>query len=375
MSATTRIRGRIMRDLVRDVMNFHVRDLKEPKQQDRPGARDPQVRLRGQRARKRSTARCCATSSNASPRWATRCCITTISTRERPRSCCTVVADAQGARAAISLRRERVPRRDLAKYPRSGPRGAGAAFPTTSSWRATRSRISSTGTGFAPRLLCRGDIKLQRRLTPDCLARYSHCGLRAVRSMPTWIRTRPGVAEFKTETGDTLATDHRLTKAALRDLGRHWPGAVAYQDLVTHALAEIDPARSLDIAASRNVAAAMRGALLQGRVAGVHHAARRASGVRRIGERASRGELPCAQASRGRPGDHQSTPHRRPPRGELERQLLMRVDGTRDLDQLVADLQVSDRRKTAGDRRPADRSAKASRSTSRSLAELALLVR
>src|ERR1044072_1729234 len=88
----------------------------------------------------------------------------------------------------------------------------------------------------ATTLLCRGDIKLQRVLTPDCVTRYFISG--SCKPVdPAMDPDAAGRVEFKPESGDMLETDHRLTKAALLDLGRCWPGAVAFKDLAARALA------------------------------------------------------------------------------------------------------------------------------------------
>ena len=70
------------------------------------------------------------------------------------------------------------------------------------------------GHGFRTTLLCRGDIKLQRLLTPDCVGRHFISGS----CQPVDPAMDPNAAdrvEFKTETGDMLETDHPLTNSRL----------------------------------------------------------------------------------------------------------------------------------------------------------------
>ena len=82
LSATTRIPGSHMRDLVRDIMNFHVHGLTDPKQRIGQARAILKFVSEGSEKKKRLWPACCASSSNASAKWPTRCCFTMISTRE-----------------------------------------------------------------------------------------------------------------------------------------------------------------------------------------------------------------------------------------------------------------------------------------------------
>ena len=87
------------------------------------------------------------------------------------------------------------------------------------------------GHGFRRTLLCHGDVRLDRDVGLD---RIKRCYL-ACSAAPTAGEIDPGavdVVEFKTERGDTLSTDHALTKTALLHLAQRWPGSVRYQDVI-----------------------------------------------------------------------------------------------------------------------------------------------
>ena len=91
-----------------------------------------------------------------------------------------------------------------------------------------------TGRGFRETLLCHHDVALKRDLISDCVRNYhlSACTTLASGEIDPWER---GTVTFKMGHGRTLSTDHRLSKAALLHLGRRWPGAVAFSDLLEHA--------------------------------------------------------------------------------------------------------------------------------------------
>lgn len=277
------------------------------------------------------------------------------------------VADAQ-AHGLQYLCDANVPRRDLAKYGDS-IKAVLAGFPDDEFLARDQIQDFIDGHGFRTTLLCRGEIALQRKLTPDLVARYHIAG--SCRPVDAGMDPNAtGVAEFTTERGDTLATDHRLTKAALRDLGRHWPSAVAYQDLVAHALAEIDPAHSLDAAGMEEHAASMRGALLTAAQQGcVTLHVEPSAFVSRVSARPEASFVARKQAEAGLVVTNRRHIGVRLD-GERERQLLMHLDGTRDLDRLVADLQAA--MAGAADA-PVDREGVAR--NLKVLAELALLVR
>jgi SAM-dependent methyltransferase len=95
------------------------------------------------------------------------------------------------------------------------------------------------GCGFHKTLFCHRDVALRRTIEPQCVKDYHvAAGLKATEDIDP---AAAGVVEFKTERGDTLSTDHKLSKAALLHLGQSWPGAVAFPDLLDNALLRLGP--------------------------------------------------------------------------------------------------------------------------------------
>src|SRR5215471_19814965 len=108
-------------------------------------------------------------------------------------------------------------RRDLTQYPED-IRKILDSFPDTEFTERDQYQDFIDGYGFRRTLLCHGDVQLKRRLEPDCIARF-HLASSAAAEPDELDPGSPGVVEFKTEQGDTLATDHPMTKAALLELG------------------------------------------------------------------------------------------------------------------------------------------------------------
>jgi cyclopropane fatty-acyl-phospholipid synthase-like methyltransferase/methyltransferase-like protein len=88
-----------------------------------------------------------------------------------------------------------------------------------------------TGRGFRETLLCHQDVELQRDFTADCVRHY-HLSARAMPASGEIDPHGSGAVTFKTAYERTLSTDHRLSKVALLYLGKHWPEAVAFSDLL-----------------------------------------------------------------------------------------------------------------------------------------------
>lgn len=326
--------GSHMRDIVRDIMNFHVRGLPEPRQQI---------------GQARAILKFVAESSDKDKVYGGVL-------REQFERVCGMGDEVlfhddlnEGATAFLLhkfvedaathglqyLCDANFPRRDLAKYP-DAVRDVLAGFPDNEFVARDQFQDFIDGHGFRTTLLCRADIKLQRTLDPDCVARYYIAG--SCRPVdPAMEPNAEGVAEFKTETGDALATDHRLTKAALREIGRRWPSAISCDDLAAHALAEV----ALDAESTQAHLAAMRRALFTAALQGcVTLGTEPSAFCVMVSERPEA----CAVARRQAEQGFVITNRRHVGvrlDGELERQLLIRVDGTRTLDQLVADLKAA----------------------------------
>jgi methyltransferase-like protein len=97
------------------------------------------------------------------------------------------------------------------------------------------------GRSFRQSLFCRGDVKLQRKFDPHCIRKLHLATSAAPKDGP--IDPAAGdVVTFQTENGSTLATDHRLSKAAILALGKVWPQTMGFHDAVNTALAELGTA-------------------------------------------------------------------------------------------------------------------------------------
>lgn len=229
------------------------------------------------------------------------------------------------------------------------------------------------GHGFRRTLLCRGDVALQRSLPPEMLAGF-HLECSARPDDPAMDPNAPEEANFKLQGGEAMATNHRLTKAALRELGRRWPCAVAFDDLIARALAELDPAvraegggEAANIKLTRN---ALFTAALRGHIT-LH--VEPSAFVTTVSERPEASFVGREQArlrlvvtNQRHVGVHLGDEH--------VRQLLMLLDGTRNLDQLVADLKGAMANLPAvPDADPIDRASVAKALTL--LVELSMLVR
>ena len=91
------------------------------------------------------------------------------------------------------------------------------------------------GRWFRESLFCHDDIALERRLTPGCVKNY-HLAAQIRPPSDGIDAGAADVVEFTTAKGAKLATDHRLSKAALLQLGGMWPQAIRFADLVAAAL-------------------------------------------------------------------------------------------------------------------------------------------
>lgn len=90
------------------------------------------------------------------------------------------------------------------------------------------------GHAFRKTLLCHRDIRLNRDVTPQHLERF-HLSSELKPTAPDVDPIAAGAAEFKTKRDDTLGTNHALTKAALLHLGEIWPAAAHTTDLLAAA--------------------------------------------------------------------------------------------------------------------------------------------
>jgi SAM-dependent methyltransferase len=192
------------------------------------------------------------------------------------------------------------------------------------------------GCGFHKTLFCHGDVALRRTIEPQCVKDYHvAAGLNAPAEIDP---AATGVVEFKTERGDTLSTDHKLSKAALLHLGQSWPRAVAFADLVDHALRrlgpEAEPIRANLDEEVDGLATLLFRAFSVGEIELNLHPPKL---VTTISERPQASLLSRKQAARGslltnlRHGAVVME-------DEIVRNFVTLVDGTRDVDRLVSDL-------------------------------------
>jgi SAM-dependent methyltransferase len=322
--------GSHMRDLVRDVMNFHVRDLKEPKQ--RIGQARAILKFVAEGSSKTSVygmvlrdqfERVC----NMGDEVLFHDDLNEGSTAFLLHR---VVADAQ-RHGLQYLCDASVSRRDLSKYP-DQVREVLERFPDDEFMARDQFQDFFDGHGFRRTLLCHRDIKLERRPAPDHLARFHLAG--SARPVdPEMDPAAAGAAEFKTDTGESLATDHPLSKAALRELGRCWPGAIAYRELIARAGAAIARTGHSDDDVASATHALFKAALSGHITLHVEPTPLVAS----VSDRPEASLIARKQAEVGRlitNLQHTGVLLE----DERVRQLLILVDGTRDRDQLVADL-------------------------------------
>ena len=97
------------------------------------------------------------------------------------------------------------------------------------------------GRSFRQSLFCRNEVRLRRKFDPRCV-RKLHLATSAAPADGPIDPAAADVVTFKTENGSTLATDHRLSKAALLALGKVWPQTIGFTDAVNAALAQLGTA-------------------------------------------------------------------------------------------------------------------------------------
>jgi SAM-dependent methyltransferase len=124
-------------------------------------------------------------------------------------------------------------RRDLSRLP-EGARKLLAQFPDEEFLMRDQYQDFIDGFGFRSTLLCRAGVRLNRTLDRDCVTRF-HLASSAVPATQGFDPCEAGAAEFKLEKGYTIVIDHRLSKAALSHLGKCWPAAVSYPILEAQA--------------------------------------------------------------------------------------------------------------------------------------------
>lgn len=193
------------------------------------------------------------------------------------------------------------------------------------------------GHGFRRTLLCHGNVKLDRDVAPARIKDFYF----ASSAQPTAGEIDPGLTdavEFKNETGETLATDHPLTKAALLHLAQHWPAAVQYQDLIAAAQARLMARPETPQACTDEHVDATADALFKTACSGhIEFYVYPPRCINRISERPEVSPLVRMQLQSGSMVTslrHEAVMLE----DEILRRFVLLVDGTRNVDQLLNDL-------------------------------------
>ncbi len=92
---------------------------------------------------------------------------------------------------------------------------------------------------FRQTLLCHQDVKLQGRLSPERLADFYVASPTVLEGQPAEFEAG-AVVRFRGPKGETFATDHPLTQAAMLHLSQIWPQAVPFNQLVSLARARLN---------------------------------------------------------------------------------------------------------------------------------------
>ena len=193
---------------------------------------------------------------------------------------------------------------------------------------------------FRASLFCRDSIKLNRSIDSRCVTRC-HLGTSALPLDEAFDPAASGAATFKTENGSTLTTDHRLSKAVVRTLGRAWPQTIGFSDAVDAALATLGCAAEPIRANLSEEIDALAGLALRAFSAGqfeLHLFPPRLTTT--VGPQPEASGLARRQADTGLAVTnlrHRSVAMK----DETVRRFLTLVDGTRTLDQLVSDLNAA----------------------------------
>jgi methyltransferase-like protein/SAM-dependent methyltransferase len=195
------------------------------------------------------------------------------------------------------------------------------------------------GRTFRESLFCHAEVKLERKIDPRRVMKL-HLATSAAAEGDI-DPSAPDIVTFKTENGSTLSTDHRLSKAVIRILSRCWPQAKSFADVVEEALAELGAAGDKIKENIGEETDALAGLIFRAFAAGQFHLRFSADSMTTVlSERPRSSGLARKQAENGLVVTnllHRDVSMK----DEAVRQFLMLVDGTRTVDQLVADLNAN----------------------------------
>lgn len=93
---------------------------------------------------------------------------------------------------------------------------------------------------FRQTLLCHEDVAVDRTLRPErVMSLFVASPARPVSEAP--VIDTPSVEAFEGHKGAVMSTNHPLTKTAVLELGRFWPGSVRFKDLLAAARSALSP--------------------------------------------------------------------------------------------------------------------------------------
>ncbi|MCI0460381.1 MAG: class I SAM-dependent methyltransferase [Gemmataceae bacterium] len=192
-----------------------------------------------------------------------------------------------------------------------------------------------TNRPFRQTLLCHQDVSLSRELSSEALgALLIAAAARSVSAAPDLRPGRP--EEFRSPAGNTLGTDHALTKAALIHLAEIWPRCLTFDALQTAARARLAAGGLVvqDAAEYEGDARELAGTLLYAFTADVVELhAHEPAFVTEPGERPLASGWARRQAGEGDKATNRR--HELLPLDELTRHLLRLLDGSRARPELV----------------------------------------
>jgi SAM-dependent methyltransferase len=131
-------------------------------------------------------------------------------------------------------------RRNLAGYPEE-IRAALQRFPDDEFMARDQYQDFVDGHGFRRTLLCHSGGSLQRKLDMDFVRRFFLLGTTDP-AHGDFCLTDESDMEFRTQEGSTLRVSHPLLKSAYLCLGRAWPRALSFDELLEEASARLGPA-------------------------------------------------------------------------------------------------------------------------------------
>jgi methyltransferase-like protein len=185
---------------------------------------------------------------------------------------------------------------------------------------------------FRQTLLCHDSVSVERNLSPERL-RGLYVASRAWPASDNLDVDADGVEQFKSPNGTALSTDHPVSKAAMVYLGQVWPLAVAFDDLLSAARARAT--RKDDEDATVLAVNLLRAFGCSTQLVELHTCVPPLA--KDAGERPLASRVAVSQARNG--PDVTNLWHERVPLNPFTRHLVRRLDGTRDREALLDELQ------------------------------------